>query len=70
MENLALGGKEAFYKGDISKAIVDVVQQNGGFLTLEDLSQHQSEFVTPISVNYKGVDVYEIVRIAFLSSKS
>jgi gamma-glutamyltranspeptidase/glutathione hydrolase len=61
-------GKQGFYEGWIGKAIVDVVQASGGSLEVEDLASHKSEFVDPISVQYKGVDIYEIVSQLVLFS--
>ncbi len=56
---LARGGRDTFYKGEIARAIVDYCQKNGGFLTMEDLAAHRSEWVEPISTNYRGYSVYE-----------
>jgi gamma-glutamyltranspeptidase/glutathione hydrolase len=56
---LARGGRDAFYKGEIARQIVDYCQQNGGFLSMEDFAQHRSEWVEPISTNYRGYTVYE-----------
>lgn len=52
-------GHDGFYKGRIAEEIVKVVADRGGKLSLEDLSNHKSEFCEPISINYEGVDVYE-----------
>ncbi len=60
LQQIAEGGKAAFYQGKVADAIVRTVQRLGGLLTHEDLAAHTSEWVTPISVNYHGVDVYEI----------
>ncbi len=57
---LAENGKDGFYKGRIAEAIVERIQQEGGLMELEDLESHRSTFDNPISVNYRGVDVYEI----------
>jgi gamma-glutamyltranspeptidase/glutathione hydrolase len=57
---LATGGRDAFYKGPIAKAIADYMQANGGFITLEDLAATKSDWVEPISTNYRGYQVYEI----------
>ena len=57
---LARGGRDAFYKGEIAKAIADYFQKNGGFITLEDLSATKAEWVEPISTVYRGYTVYEI----------
>lgn len=56
---LARGGRDAFYKGEIARAIVDYCQKNGGFLTMEDFAAHRSEWVEPISTSYRGYSVYE-----------
>lgn len=59
LRELGKGGKQSFYQGRVAQAIVDVIQQNGGVMTLDDLSSHDSEVVTPISTDYKGVCVWE-----------
>ncbi|XP_023147133.2 glutathione hydrolase-like YwrD proenzyme [Amphiprion ocellaris] len=60
LKELGEGGKPAFYQGRVAQAIVDVINQNGGVLTLDDLSSHDSEVVTPISTEYKGVRLWEL----------
>ncbi|HXQ73835.1 MAG TPA: gamma-glutamyltransferase [Pyrinomonadaceae bacterium] len=60
LRTLALGGRDAFYKGEIAQAIVDYCEKNGGFISLADLAAHNSEWVEPISANYRGYTVYEI----------
>jgi gamma-glutamyltranspeptidase/glutathione hydrolase len=57
---IAAGGRDAFYKGDIAKAVDVYMAEQGGFLTYEDMAKHTSEWVTPVSVNYRGYDVYEL----------
>ena len=57
---LATGGREAFYKGEIGKAIVDYCSKNGGFITMQDLAGIKADWVEPISTNYRGYTVYEI----------
>ncbi len=34
--------------------------EQGGLLNYDDLAAHQSEWVTPVSTNYRGWDVYEL----------
>jgi gamma-glutamyltranspeptidase/glutathione hydrolase len=53
-------GRDAFYKGDIARAIVRKVQANGGVMTADDLATFQSEWVEPISTTYHGYDVFEL----------
>lgn len=57
---LARGGRDAFYKGEIARAIVDYCQKNSGFLTMQDFAEHKSEWVEPISTDYRGHTVYEL----------
>ena len=53
-------GRDAFYRGDIAKAIVEKVQGNGGVMTPRDLAEFESEWVEPISTSYHGYDVFEL----------
>jgi len=57
---IAEGGRDAFYKGDIAKTIGDFIKSQGGFLSAKDLAAHKSEWVEPVSVNYRGYDVWEL----------
>ncbi|XP_041791903.1 glutathione hydrolase-like YwrD proenzyme [Chelmon rostratus] len=59
LKELGERGKPAFYQGRVAQAIVDVIHQNGGIMTLDDLSSHDSEVITPISTEYKGVRLWE-----------
>ncbi|MCW8090967.1 gamma-glutamyltransferase [Alteromonas sp. ASW11-130] len=59
-EKLASGGRDAFYKGDIARTIAAYMKEQGGFLDYEDLASHKSEWVTPVSTNYRGYDVWEL----------
>jgi len=57
---IAQGGRDAFYKGDIAKTIGDYMKRQGGFLSYEDLASHSSEWIDPVSTNYRGYDVWEL----------
>eukprot|EP00047_Mylnosiga_fluctuans_P005422 m.240392 g.240392 ORF g.240392 m.240392 type:complete len:540 (-) comp13660_c0_seq1:152-1771(-) len=57
---LAAGGRDEFYKGRIAEAIVAAVRGQGGTMTLDDLAAHVNTFDNPISVNYRGYDIWEI----------
>jgi gamma-glutamyltranspeptidase/glutathione hydrolase len=57
---IASGGQDAFYRGDIAQRIVDFSHANGGYLELEDFSQHENTWVDPISTRYRGYDVWQI----------
>lgn len=51
---------ESFYRGDLAQKIVGFAKATGGKMSLQDLANYQVEWVEPISVNYRGYDVYEI----------
>ncbi|KAI5122574.1 hypothetical protein M0805_004791 [Coniferiporia weirii] len=58
--SVAEHGKDGFYKGRIAEAIVELIQNKGGVMELEDLEKHTTTFVEPISYTYNGeVTVYE-----------
>ncbi|EGM71700.1 gamma-glutamyltransferase [Shewanella sp. HN-41] len=59
-EKIAKGGRDAFYKGDIAKSIDKYMKAQGGYLSYEDLSTHSSDWIEPVSVNYRGYDVWEL----------
>lgn len=60
LRKIANGGRDAFYRGEIARTMANFVQEQGGFLSYEDLANHKSEWVDPVSVNYRGVDVWEL----------
>lgn len=60
LEKIAKGGRDLFYKGEIAKIIDEFMKKNNGFLSYEDLANHTSEWVDPISVSYRGYDVWEL----------
>ncbi|HAQ37186.1 MAG TPA: gamma-glutamyltransferase [Saprospiraceae bacterium] len=60
LEKIGQQGRDVFYKGEIARKIVDYMQENGGFLTMEDFEDHHSNWVEPVSVNYRGYDVWEL----------
>lgn len=57
---LAKEGRDAFYKGSIARTIADFIKEQDGFLAYEDLESHTSEWVEPLSCNYRGYDVWEL----------
>lgn len=56
---IVAGGKDAFYKGEIGRAVVKVVRERGGALSETDLAEHASTWVEPISTTYRGLRVWE-----------
>ena len=49
-----------FYRGDIAKAIDTFMKQHDGYLSYEDLAAHQSEWVEPVSIDYRGFRLWEL----------
>lgn len=60
LEQIVAKGRDGFYQGSIANAIENAVKQAGGFLTKEDLAGHRSEWIEPVSTNYRGYDVWEL----------
>lgn len=60
LEKIAGGGRDYFYKGEIASAIASFMKEHQGFLTEKDFADHKSEWVEPVSTNYRGYDVWEL----------
>jgi len=59
-EKLAAGGRDAFYKGEVARAVANYMKRYEGFLTEKDFADHKSEWVEPVSTNYRGYDIWEL----------
>ncbi len=57
---IADGGRDAFYKGAIADTIDSYMKRINGTLRKADFEAHNSEWVEPQSVNYRGYDVFEL----------
>jgi gamma-glutamyltranspeptidase/glutathione hydrolase len=60
LDKIARDGRDAFYKGDIARQIAAYMKDNGGFLSYQDLAEHKSQWVEPVSTDYRGVTVWEL----------
>jgi len=60
LELIAKHGIEVFYRGPLGDALAAMVQQQGGLIAASDLAAHSSDWVEPISSNYRGVEVVEM----------
>ena len=60
LREIAETGAESFYKGNLAQKMDDFMKQHGGFLSAQDLATYEPEWVQPVSVNYRGYDVWEI----------
>jgi len=60
LRTIVKSGKKGFYEGEIAHRIANFVQDQGGFLSYDDLKNHKSEWIEPVSSNYRGFDVWEL----------
>ena len=60
LKEIAKKGRKGFYRGIIAKSISDFIGNQGGFLSVDDLKSHKSNWVEPVSTNYRGYDVWEL----------
>ena len=71
LEKIAKGGRDVFYEGEIAKKIDAYMEEHahkymkgekgdGGYLSYEDLASHESEWVEPVSADYRGYKVWEL----------
>ncbi|GAB2561351.1 gamma-glutamyltransferase [Spirosoma aerophilum] len=59
-EKIAAGGRDVFYKGSLADAMDRYARRVGSYLRKADLAAHKSTWVDPVSVNYRGYDVFEL----------
>lgn len=60
LDKIVKGGRNEFYRGSIARDIDAFMKKQGGFLSYDDMYRHNSEWVEPVSVNYRGYDVWEL----------
>lgn len=60
LEAIGRSDAESFYRGELACRIVAESKANGGFFELADLADYKPEWVKPVSVNYRGYDVWEL----------
>ncbi len=60
LRTIAREGSATFYQGAIAEQMATFFAQEGGLITRDDLATHQSEWVTPLSVPFAGLQVYEL----------
>ena len=53
-------GSAGFYQGEIARTIDKFMRQVGGYLRYDDLASHRSEWVDPVSVEYRGHRIWEL----------
>lgn len=57
---IAAGGAKAFYEGSIAEEIIQFSDANGGFFSTRDFLDHQCNWIEPVSISYRGYDVWEL----------
>ena len=57
---LAAGGAVEFYQGSIARELAAYSKSVGGYLSERDLAEHKSDWIEPVSTNYRGYDVWEL----------
>jgi gamma-glutamyltranspeptidase/glutathione hydrolase len=60
MQRIAEKGADTVYTGEIGEAIVQEVQEAGGFLSMNDLRAFEVEWPTPVSTTYRGTEIWEL----------
>jgi gamma-glutamyltranspeptidase / glutathione hydrolase len=60
LEQIGQQGRDAFYRGPIAERIASFMAKHGGYLSLDDLREHRSEWVEPVSLDYRGYTVWEL----------
>ncbi len=60
LDAIAQGGRDVFYRGSLAEALAAASAERNGLLELDDLAQHESEWVEAISTSYRGYDLCEI----------
>ena len=60
LQLVASGGRDAFYRGPIARAIVADMRARDGLLEERDFAEHKADWVEPISTKYRDYDVYEM----------
>jgi gamma-glutamyltranspeptidase/glutathione hydrolase len=59
-QQIAEGGRDIFYKGEIAERIVQFSDQHDGTLTLADFAEFDAQWIDPVSTTYHGYEVYEL----------
>ena len=60
LSRIAQNGRDEFYKGQTARTIDAYFRRIGGDLRYADFAAHHGEWVTPLGVDYRGYDVYEL----------
>ncbi len=57
MRSISKNGRDGFYKGEVAQKLAAFIQDNGGFVTEEDLAKYEAKWRQPIVFNYKNLRI-------------
>ena len=60
LKRIAAEGADDYYQGEIAKKLVRCSEKLGGLFTLKDFADHRSDWIEPITADYRGYHVYEM----------
>jgi gamma-glutamyltranspeptidase / glutathione hydrolase len=60
LQKIAQAGRDGFYKGEVAETIGAFMKKHGGFLSAQDLADHKSDWIEPVSTSYRGCEVWEL----------
>jgi gamma-glutamyltranspeptidase/glutathione hydrolase len=60
LQQIAEHGRDAYYKGEIARRVLEMIKRRGGVMTAQDLAEFSAEWVEPISTTYRDWTVYEM----------
>jgi gamma-glutamyltranspeptidase / glutathione hydrolase len=60
LKQIIEGGRDAYYKGPLTDAIVAALKKQGGLFVKRDFEEHTSTWVEPIGTDYRGVKVWQL----------
>jgi gamma-glutamyltranspeptidase / glutathione hydrolase len=60
LRQIADHGRDAYYKGEIGKRVLETIKRHGGVMTAQDLAEYSAEWVEPISTTYRDWTIYEM----------
>jgi gamma-glutamyltranspeptidase / glutathione hydrolase len=60
LEQIAQHGRDAYYKGEIAKRVLETIKRHGGVMTAQDMAEFSAEWAEPVSTTYRDWTVYEM----------
>jgi len=60
LQEIASNGAQSFYQGKVAHALVQDIHSKGGCLSLEDLEHYRAQWVEPLSMPYRGANIYGV----------